>query len=98
MVGPQLGPQRGWRMLDVHRRGARNIVALPPRALADEFDSFIVAAVGESCERGSTLGIVAKACASGTGGTGGTSGTGCTGRTGCTGNPAIKSRLGGTVS
>ena len=38
--------------------GARSIVALPPRALADKLNRFLVTAVGrESCERGSTFGI-----------------------------------------
>ena len=78
-------------MLHVHRRRSRNIVALPPRALADKFDDFIVTAFGESGERGSTLGIVAvaKACVGC---------TGCTGRTGRAGNPAILSWLDGTIS
>ena len=92
-------------MLHVHRRGARRIVALPPRALADKFDSFIVTAVGESCERGSTFRIVAvaEACVGCTGCTGCTGGKGCTGctgrvgRTGRAGNPAILSWLGGTI-
>ena len=54
----QLGPWCGWHIHNIHRRGACRIVSLLPRALANEL-RLVFVAVGESRERGSTLGIVA---------------------------------------